>query len=124
MIQEILNNVKESQLWQYGWSIIEPDDFLDYTIEVGEYVKFYDDELDEWSWGVYMGWYEDLSADGDTSPYTNEAYEGVTRVVIEDCVINPDGTLAIRTNTALPENVFSWHEATNTPMQYDEVMAS
>lgn len=114
MIREILSNVKEAVLNGYGWHIEDPDDYLDTTINPGEYVRFYDDEMDSWNWGVYLGWHQDLSKSGDSSPYINESNEGIDRLVIRDCVINPDGSITLRTNYALPENVYDWYEATSS----------
>ena len=124
MLHEIITNVKETVLNAYGWHTFEPDDYLDRTIEPGEYVRFFDDELECWSWGVYLGWYQDMNKAKETSPYMHEAYEGVDRLVVQDSVINPDGTVSTRTNYALPENVFDWYEATNTPMSAIEAIAS
>jgi hypothetical protein len=114
-LTQFFNKLQEKSLWSYGWNIVDEDDYLDRTIEVGEYVRFFDDELEEWNWGVYMGWYQDLSKSGDTSPYMAEAYEDIDRLVIQDVVINPDGSISTRTNFALPENVYDWYESTNTP---------
>ena len=100
----------EKFLSSYGWGVIDNDDYLDHTIQPGEFVRFYDDEMDSWNYGVYLGWYQDLSKSGDTSPYFSEAYEGIDRLVMQDSVINPDGTLTTRTNYALPENVYGLYE--------------
>lgn len=113
-IAQFLDNLQEKALWVYGWHIEDESDFLDTTIQTGEYVRFYDDEMDSWNWGVYLGWYQDMSKSGDTSPYFCESNEGIDRLVIQDTVINPDGTITTRTNYALPENVFDWYEATNS----------
>jgi hypothetical protein len=123
-ITQFLDKLQEATLWSYGWHIEDSSDYLDRTIEPGEYVRFYDDELDEWNWGVYLGWYQDMSKSGDTSPYMGEAYNGIDRLVIQDCVINPDGTITTRTNYALPENVFDWYEATNRPANVELGWAS
>ena len=123
MLTQFLDKIQESTLWQYGWHIQDTDDYLDRTIDIGEYVRFYDDEMDEWGWGVYMGWHQDLDKSGDTSPYTNEAYEGIDRLVIQDCVINPDGSITTRTNYALPENVYDWYQSTNSPVSAIEAVA-
>jgi hypothetical protein len=116
IVTDFLNKLQEKTLWSYGWHTIDADDYLDREIQPGEYVRFYDDEMDTWNWGVYLGWYSDMSKSGDTSPYFCETYEGIDRLVIQDTVINPDGTISTRTNYALPENVYDWYEATNTAM--------
>lgn len=121
MITDFLNKLQEKSLWSYGFHIEDTEDYLDTTIQPGEYVRFYDDEMDAWSWGCYLGFYTDFNKSGETSPYFCEAYEGIDRLVIQDSVINPDGSITTRTNYALPENVYDWYEATNSAVNAEYV---
>lgn len=96
-----------TDIWDaIGWSIIdlETEAYEEaYAIEVGQIVGFYDDETGQYGVGRYMGYYEDLHHAGETSPYFNEQYNGVYRVVIED--VAECGNLRI--NYVLEDNV--WH---------------
>lgn len=106
MIREILGNVKESVLNSYGWHSFDTEDYLDRVIEPGAIVFFYDDELDTWGYGIYEGWFSDFNKAQETSPYFNEAYEGIDRLVVSESIINPDGHVSIRYNYILPENCY------------------
>jgi hypothetical protein len=101
-----LNAITDKVLNSYGWHIEDTTDYLDRVIMPGEFVHFYDDELNAWGYGVYEGWYEDLNRSGDTSPFFNESYEGIDRLVITEAVINPDGSVVERRNYILPENCY------------------
>jgi hypothetical protein len=101
-----------SALESYGWHVEN-----EAVIEVGDDVYFYDDESEQWNFGTYCGWYEDWNDDGDTSPYMNEAFEGIDRLVIQEVITNPDGSPCVRRNYALPENVF------DAPKPYNIVIA-
>jgi hypothetical protein len=101
-----VKSISEKFLNSYGWGIQDTEDYLDRTIRPGEFVWFYDDEMDAWSYGIYEGWFTDFNKAQETSPFFNEAYDGIDRLVITDSVINPDGTLTTRRNYALPENVY------------------
>jgi hypothetical protein len=120
-LNEVVSNVKETVLNAYGWHTVDTDDYLDQTIQPGETVWFYDDEMDTWGFGIYEGWYQDYSRARDTSPYFCESNEGIDRLVITDCVINPDGTITLRRNYALAENVFGGYEATARVFNLAEV---
>lgn len=110
----------EKFLNSYGWFTVDPDDYLDTVIEPGAYVRFYDDETNKWGWGCYLGWYQDLSKSGETSPYFSEAYDGIERLVVQECIISDD-TVTTRYNYVLPENTFDWYEAVNSELGMEAV---
>lgn len=121
MIVDIFNKVQEKILNSYGWSIIDPEDPFDQTVQPGELVYFYDDEMDAWGHGIYEGWYSDFNRQHETSPYFCEAYEGIDRLVITDSVINPDNSISTRRNYILPENIFGGYEANTKVFSFTEV---
>jgi hypothetical protein len=118
-ITQFLDKLQEKSLWSYGWHIEDQTETIyDQVIEPGEYIYFYDDDSDTWGHGVYMGLYEDLNKSHETSPYFNEAYNGIERIVVQDAVINEDSSLTVRTNYILPENAFGGYESNNKTFNF------
>jgi hypothetical protein len=81
------------------------------VINVGDTVKFFDDETETWSIGVFEGFWCDLNKAGETSPYWTEHTQSIQRVLIRETMAG--GT--IRPNYALPDNVYALWE---TPQGY------
>lgn len=99
------NNNTDAYLAGYGWHMESETDELD--IFVDDNVYFYDDETDTWNYGTFCGFYEDFGLDSDCSPYMNEVFEGIERVVVQEAIENPDGGYSIRRNYILVENIYS-----------------
>lgn len=77
------------------------------VINIGDTVKFLDDESKTWGYGTFEGFYCDLHPDGEASPNWAENVQGIQRVRIRETMAG--GT--IRPNYALPENVYALWES-------------
>ena len=83
-----------------------PAEEIEPTIFAGDIVYFLDDETGDYGWGEFEGFYSDLHAQGETSPYWLEHVQGVHRLRIRE--ILADGNL--RPNYILPESVYALTE--------------